>query len=84
MSCIKQHSYTKMTFSSVIALGIVIATALTLNKQGITQSQTLAPAAKALEPVTGEFAFAVLALGIVGTGLLAVPVLAGCAARRLA
>ena len=51
-----------MTFSSVIALGIVIATALTLNKQGITQSQTLAPAAKALEPVTGGLRGATLGL----------------------
>jgi Mn2+/Fe2+ NRAMP family transporter len=69
-----------MTFSNVVALCIVIATAVTLNEQGITNIQTSAQAAEALRPVAGEFAFAVFALGIIGTGLLAVPVLAGSAA----
>jgi Mn2+/Fe2+ NRAMP family transporter len=69
-----------MTFSNVIALCIVIATAVTLNEHGITNIQTSAQAAEALRPVAGKFAFAVFALGIVGTGLLAVPVLAGSAA----
>ncbi len=80
LSRIQQDTVTGMTFSNVIALCIVIATAVTLNLQGITTIQTSAQAAEALRPIAGEFAFAVFALGIVGTGLLAVPVLAGSAA----
>jgi NRAMP (natural resistance-associated macrophage protein)-like metal ion transporter len=80
LSRIKQDTFVGMTFSNVIALCIVIATAVTLNEQGITNIQTSAQAAQALRPVAGEFAFAVFALGIIGTGLLAVPVLAGSAA----
>ena len=77
---IKQDTFVGMTFSNLIALCIVIATAVTLNEHGITNIQTSAQAAEALRPVAGDFAFAVFALGIVGTGLLAVPVLAGSAA----
>ncbi|MEY8689273.1 MAG: NRAMP family divalent metal transporter [Leptothrix sp. (in: b-proteobacteria)] len=77
---IKQDTYVGMIFSNVIALCIVIATAVTLNEQGITSIQTSAQAAEALRPVAGEFAFALFALGIIGTGLLAVPILAGSAA----
>ena len=80
LSRIKQDTFVGMIFSNVIALCIVIATAVTLNDHGITNIQTSAQAAEALRPVAGEFAFAVFALGIVGTGLLAVPVLAGSAA----
>lgn len=80
LSRIKQDTMFGMTFSNVIALCIVIATAVTLNEHGITNIQTSAQAAEALRPVAGDFAFAVFALGIVGTGLLAVPVLAGSAA----
>jgi NRAMP (natural resistance-associated macrophage protein)-like metal ion transporter len=80
LSRIKQDTYVGMTFSNVIALCIVLATAVTLNLQGIADIQTSAQAAEALRPVAGEFAFAVFALGIIGTGLLAVPVLAGSAA----
>ncbi len=80
LSRIKQDTYIGMTFSNVVALCIVIATAVTLNEQGITNIQTSAQAAEALRPVAGEFAFAIFALGIIGTGLLAVPVLAGSAA----
>ena len=80
LSRIKQDTYVGMTFSNVVALCIVIATAVTLNEQGITNIQTSAQAAEALRPVAGEFAFAIFALGIIGTGLLAVPVLAGSAA----
>jgi Mn2+/Fe2+ NRAMP family transporter len=69
-----------MTFSNLVALCIVLATAVTLNQNGITEIESAAQAAEALRPVAGEFAFAVFALGIVGTGLLAVPVLAGSAA----
>ena len=77
---IKADTYVGMIFSNVIALCIVVATAVTLNQHGITQIQTSAQAAEALRPVAGEFAFVVFALGIVGTGMLAVPVLAGSAA----
>ena len=80
LSRIKQDTFIGMTFSNVIALCIVIATAVTLNAHGITDIQTSAQAAEALRPVAGDFAFAIFALGIVGTGLLAVPVLAGSAA----
>jgi NRAMP (natural resistance-associated macrophage protein)-like metal ion transporter len=77
---IKQDTYVGMVFSNAVALCIVVATAVTLNERGITTIQTSAQAAEALRPVAGEFAFAVFALGIIGTGLLAVPVLAGSAA----
>jgi NRAMP (natural resistance-associated macrophage protein)-like metal ion transporter len=77
---IKLDTYVGMLFSNVIALCIVIATAVTLNLHGTTNIQTSAQAAEALRPVAGDFAFAVFALGIIGTGLLAVPVLAGSAA----
>jgi len=80
LSRIKQDTVVGMVFSNVIALCIVVATAVTLNLQGITTIQTSAQAAQALRPIAGEFAFAVFALGIIGTGLLAVPVLAGSAA----
>ncbi len=80
LSRIKQDTIVGMTFSNLIALCIVIATAVTLNEHGVTNIQTSAQAAEALRPVAGEFAFAIFALGIVGTGLLAVPVLAGSAA----
>jgi NRAMP (natural resistance-associated macrophage protein)-like metal ion transporter len=80
LSRIKQDTFVGMTFSNLIALCIVIATAVTLNEHGVSQIQTSAQAAEALRPVAGEFAFAVFAMGIIGTGLLAVPVLAGSAA----
>lgn len=69
-----------MAVSNLIAIAIMIATAATLNKAGVTDIQTAADAAKALQPVAGHFAFELFALGIIGTGLLAIPVLAGSAA----
>src|SRR6185312_5834431 len=72
-----------MFASNVIALAIMIATAATLHAHGKTDIQTAADAAKALEPIAGRFAFALFSLGIVGTGLLAVPVLAGSAAYAI-
>jgi NRAMP (natural resistance-associated macrophage protein)-like metal ion transporter len=80
LSRIKEDTYIGMSFSNLVALCIVVATAVTLNAQGITNIQTSSQAAEALRPVAGEFAFLVFALGIIGTGLLAVPVLAGSAA----
>ena len=61
----------------------MVTTADTLHAAGVTDVQTSAQAAEALKPVAGEFAFAIFALGIIGTGLLAVPVLAGSAAYAL-
>ena len=69
-----------MALSNGIALSIMIATAVTLNANGVTNITTAAEAAQALRPVAGEFAFALFAVGIIATGLLAVPVLAGSAA----
>ena len=69
-----------MAFSNLIALAIIVATAATLHVQGVTRIDTAADAAQALKPVAGTFAFALFAIGIIGTGLLAVPVLAGSAA----
>jgi len=77
---IKQDTMYGMIFSNVIALCIVVATAVTLNEHGVTDIQSAAEAAEALRPVAGDFAFALFALGIIGTGMLAVPVLAGSAA----
>src|SRR5262249_38212961 len=72
-----------MAFSNVIALAIIFATAATLNKAGITDIESSAQAAEALRPIAGDFAFFVFALGIIGTGLLAVPILAGSAAYAI-
>lgn len=80
LSRIKEDTYIGMLFSNGIALCIVLATAVTLNAHGITKILTATQAAEALRPFAGEFAFAVFALGIIGTGMLAVPVLAGSAA----
>jgi NRAMP (natural resistance-associated macrophage protein)-like metal ion transporter len=69
-----------MGFSNIIALFIMLTTAATLNAHGVKDIQTSSQAAEALRPVAGEFTFAIFALGIIGTGLLALPVLAGSAA----
>jgi Mn2+/Fe2+ NRAMP family transporter len=71
---------TGLGFSNVIALFIMLTTAATLNAHGVKDIQTSSQAAEALRPIAGDFAFAIFALGIVGTGLLALPVLAGSAA----
>ena len=77
---IRTDTVVGMGISNLIALFIILATAATLNANGITNIQTSAQAAEALRPVAGQFTFALFAAGIVGTGLLAVPVLAGSAA----
>jgi Mn2+/Fe2+ NRAMP family transporter len=76
-------TYVGMAFSNLVALAIMVTTAATLHVNGTTDIQTSSQAAEALKPVAGEFAFAIFTLGIVGTGLLAVPVLAGSAAYAL-
>ncbi len=73
-----------MAFSNAIAFFIILATAATLHAAGTTDIQTSAQAAQALRPLAGDAAFLLFALGIVGTGLLAVPVLAGSAAYAVA
>ena len=65
-----------MVFSNLIAFCVILATALTLHTHGVFDIQTTAQAAQALRPLAGEFAFALFASGIIGTGMLAVPVLA--------
>ncbi|HLY44869.1 MAG TPA: Nramp family divalent metal transporter [Stellaceae bacterium] len=81
---IEIDTYFGMGLSNLVALCIIITTAATLHQHGITDIQTSKQAAEALRPIAGEFAFVVFALGILGTGLLAVPVLAGSAAYALA
>ena len=76
-------TYIGMAYSNVISLFIIVATAATLNAQGITDIQTSAQAAEALRPIAGVFTFALFAVGIIGIGLLAVPVLAASGAYAL-
>ncbi|RFP82506.1 divalent metal cation transporter [Hydrogenophaga borbori] len=73
-----------MVFSNLIAFFIILSTAATLHAAGITDVQTSAQAAEALRPVAGPFTFMLFSLGIIGTGLLAVPVLAGSAGYAVA
>jgi NRAMP (natural resistance-associated macrophage protein)-like metal ion transporter len=73
-----------MGLANLVALAIMITTAATLHAKGVTNIESSTQAAEALRPVAGPFAFAIFTLGIVGTGMLAVPVLAGSAAYALA
>lgn len=73
-----------MGFSNLIAFAIMLATAATLHAHGVDKIDTAAQAAQALKPVAGAAAFTLFALGIVGSGLLALPVLAGSAAYAVA
>lgn len=72
-----------MAFSNLIALSIIVTTAATLHAQGKTDIESSAQAAEALKPIAGPFAGLIFALGIVGTGLLAIPVLAGSTAYAI-
>ena len=76
---IRIDTYLGMAFSNLVAFFIILTTAATLHAHGITEISTSAQAAKALEPLAGRFAFLLFVCGIVGTGLLAVPVLAASA-----
>ena len=80
---IRFDTYLGMGFSNLISWFIIVTTAATLHAHGITDIQTSAQAAEALRPIAGSLAFAVFAAGIIGIGLLAVPVLAGSAAYAL-
>ena len=77
-------TYIGMGYSNAISLFIIVSTAATLNAHGITDIQTSAQAASALRPLAGDFSFALFSLGIIGTGMIAVPVLAGSAAYAVA
>jgi NRAMP (natural resistance-associated macrophage protein)-like metal ion transporter len=77
---IRADTYIGMALSNLIGLFIIMTTAATLHAHGIMSVDTAAQAAKALEPLAGRFAFALFAIGIIGTGLLAIPVLAGSSA----
>ena len=80
---IKVDTYIGMAFSNLVALAIIFTTAATLHAAGTTDIQTSSQAAEALKPIAGPFAFAIFAMGIIGTGLLAIPVLAGSAAYAI-
>ena len=77
---IRIDTLTGMAFSTIVSLVIVFATAATLHASGVRDIETSSQAAEALRPIAGQFAFAMFAIGIIGTGMLAVPVLAGSAA----
>jgi NRAMP (natural resistance-associated macrophage protein)-like metal ion transporter len=72
-----------MFFSNLVTFFIIMTTASTLHSAGITEISSAAEAAEALRPIAGDFAFVLFAIGIVGTGLLAVPVLAGSASYAI-
>ena len=78
LSRIRWDTYIGMAFANLVAFFIILTTAVTLH--GLTEIETSADAAEALRPIAGDLAFALFSLGIIGTGLLAVPVLAGSAA----
>jgi Mn2+/Fe2+ NRAMP family transporter len=82
-SRIRLDTYLGMGYSNVVSLFIIITTAATLHAHGTTDIQSSAQAAEALRPIAGPFAFALFAAGIIGIGLLAVPVLAGSSAYAI-
>jgi Mn2+/Fe2+ NRAMP family transporter len=81
---IRRDTYIGMGFSNLVAFFIILSTAATLHAAGVTHIDTAAEAAEALRPVAGNFTFVLFSMGIIGTGLLAVPVLAGSAAYAVA
>lgn len=81
---IKIDTYVGMGFSNFVAFCIILTTAVTLHLHGISDIQSSAQAASALRPIAGEFAFLLFSAGIIGTGMLAIPVLAGSSAYAMA
>ncbi|MEW6631712.1 MAG: divalent metal cation transporter [Pseudomonadota bacterium] len=81
---VRWDTWSGMFYSDLTSYFIILATAVTLNVQGITDIETAAQAASALRPLAGDFAFILFAMGILGVGLIGVPVLAGSAAYALA
>ena len=80
MRRINTDTWVGMGYSNLVSLFIIIATAATLHQSGVTNIQTSGQAALALRPIAGNFAFLLFAIGIIGTGMLAIPVLAGSSA----
>ncbi|HEX5538314.1 MAG TPA: divalent metal cation transporter, partial [Methylophilaceae bacterium] len=81
---VKFDTYIGMGFSNLVAFFIILSTAVTLHTAGVTNIATSAQAAEALRPLAGDVTFLLFTLGIIGTGMLAVPVLAGSAAYAVA
>jgi Mn2+/Fe2+ NRAMP family transporter len=81
---IEWDTWSGMFYSDITAYFIILATAVTLHVAGVTNINTAAQAAGALRPLAGEFAFVLFALGILGVGLIGVPVLAGSAGYAMA
>jgi NRAMP (natural resistance-associated macrophage protein)-like metal ion transporter len=81
---IKIDTFVGMGFSNLIAFFVILSTAATLHAAGVTDIQTSAQAAEALRPLAGDATFLLFSLGIIGTGMLAVPVLAGSAGYAVA
>jgi len=77
---IRLDTYLGMALSNLVAFFIVVTTATTLHAHGVTNIQTSSEAAEALRAIAGRFTFIVFAAGIIGTGLLTLPVLSGSAA----
>jgi NRAMP (natural resistance-associated macrophage protein)-like metal ion transporter len=80
MRRIRLDTFAGMAVSNLVAIAVMMATAATLHANGKTEIGTAADVAEALRPLAGEFAFALFSIGIIGTGLLSIPVLAGSAA----
>ncbi|MBX7248092.1 MAG: divalent metal cation transporter [Caulobacteraceae bacterium] len=74
---IRLDTFVGMGFSNLVAFFVILTAGVTLHAQGVTDIQTSADAARALKPIAGPLAFALFSLGIIGTGFLAAPVLAG-------
>jgi NRAMP (natural resistance-associated macrophage protein)-like metal ion transporter len=83
LGAMQMDTWVGMAFSNGVAFFIILTAAVVLNAHGIKDIQTSSQAAEALRPVAGRFAFLLFSLGIIGTGLLAVPVLAGASAYAL-
>ncbi|HUO23068.1 MAG TPA: divalent metal cation transporter [Caulobacteraceae bacterium] len=81
---IRWDTWSGMLYSNLSAYFIMLATAVTLHAAGVTEIQTAAQAASALRPLAGDFAFLLFALGILGVGLIGVPVLAGSGGYAMA
>lgn len=76
----RRDTYTGMIYSNLMMFFIIITTAATLHRAGITTIDTAQQAAEAIRPIAGQFTFLLFALGIIGNGLMSVPILAGAAA----
>jgi NRAMP (natural resistance-associated macrophage protein)-like metal ion transporter len=83
LGTMQTDTWVGMAFSNIVAFFIILTAAVVLNAHGIKDIQTSSQAAEALQPVAGRFAFLLFSLGIIGTGLLAVPILAGSSAYAL-